>query len=196
MKKEHVLMLVAGFVLGSVVTFILMKQNEAQQPASAPAVASGTASGTGPATPQGGTPAFDPNQHNSMIAQFIKKAKADPKDAPSKIMLGNIYYDKGDYQEAIPWYEEGLKLEPTNTDVLVDLGICYRELKQSEKALALFDKALQVDPKKKQALYNKVVVYSADLKQLDKARQVLQVLEREYPGDPVVQQLKDGMPKG
>ncbi len=190
MKKEHVLMLVAGFVLGAVVTFILMKQYQAQQavPSAAPAGAA--------APPAGGQPSFDPNQHNSIIAQFIEKAKADPKDAPSKIMLGNIYYDKGDYAEAIPWYEEGLKLEPTNTDVLVDLGVCYREIKQPDKALSLFDRALQVDPKKKQALFNKVVVYAMDLKQMDKARAVLQALEREFPGDAAVQQLKDNLPKG
>lgn len=193
MKRDHILMLVAGFVLGGVVTFIVMKQAGFQTP-QAVAPSSMPAAPQAPSTGSG-QPGFDPDQHEAMIAQFIEKAKSDPKDAASKIMLGNIYYDKGDFIGAIPWYEEALKLEPQNTDVIVDLGVCYRENKQSQKALQLFDRALAVDPKKKQALFNKAVVYGVDLKDGAKAREILGLIEKDYPGDPMAAQLRDSLPK-
>lgn len=189
MKREHLLLLAAGFVLGAVVCYIVMKQQAVPQtlPASTPAPAPAGA-------PMGGeAPAFDPNQHNSMIAGFIEKAKSDPQDVQSKVMLGNIYYDKGDFQSAVPWYEEALRLQPTNTDVTVDLGVCFRELGEFQKALALFDQALKVDPVKKQALYNRVVVYGMDLKQKDKAEAALKDLEKAYPGDPAIAQFREAL---
>ena len=191
MKKEHVLMLLAGFVLGAVVCYVLMKQQAqgAPVPVSTPAASQGNAPGTDAA------PNFDPNQHDSMISQFIEKAKADPKDFESKMMLGNIYYDKGDFSEAIPWYEEALKLQPENTDVTVDLGVCYREMKAYNRALEHFDRALKVDPLKKQALYNRIVVYGVDLKDKAKADQALAAFEKAYPGDAAIQQIQDALPK-
>jgi len=188
MKKEHVLTLLAGFVLGAVVCYIVMKQ-QAQTQVSPAVPAAATPPGAGAGEP----PSFDPNQHDSMIAQFIEKAKSDPKDFQSKMMLGNIYYDKGDFAEAIPWYEEALKLQPENTDILVDLGVCFREMKAYNRALELFDRALKLDPVKKQALYNQIVVYGMDLKQKDKADQVLKAFEKAYPGDPAVQQFRDAL---
>jgi len=193
MKKEHVLVLLAGFVLGLVVCYIVMKQ-QAQTQGPAPAATASAQPDPGPGSPPGEPSSFDPNQHNSMIAQFIEKAKSDPKDFQSKMMLGNIYYDKGDFSEAIPWYEEALKLQPGNTDILVDLGVCFREMKAYNRALELFEQALTIDPVKKQALHNRVVVYGMDLKQRDKADQALKAFEKAYPGDPAIQQLKDALP--
>lgn len=190
MKKEHVLMLLAGFVLGAVVCYILMKQ-QVQPPGTAGTAPAAVQPGPGAGEP----PSFDPNQHSTMIGQFIEKARNDPKDFQSKMMLGNIYYDKGDFSEAIPWYEEALKLQPENTDVLVDLGVCFREMKAYNRALELFEQALKIDPNKKQALYNRIVVYGIDLKDREKADQALKAFERAYPGDPAIQQVKESLPR-
>ncbi len=192
MKKDHLLMLVAGFVLGAVVTFIVIRQSGLQpQGEAVPAAPQASSQAQGGS----GEPAFDPGQHEAMIAQFIEKAKSDPKDSASRIMLANIYYDKGDFIGAIPWYEEALKLEPGNSDVAVDLGVCYREDKQYQKALQLFDRALSADPKKRQALYNKAIVYGVDLKNPNKARQELDELDKFYPGDQQAAQLRESLPK-
>ncbi len=192
-KRDHILMLAAGFVVGAVVTFIVMKQTGLQAPqAVAPP---STTAASQPSSTGAGQPAFDPDQHNAMITQFIERARSTPKDASSKIMLANIYYDKGDFAGAIPWYEEALKLQPENSDVIVDLGVCYRENKQYQKALQLFDQALAVDPKKKQALFNKAVVYGLDLKDGTKAREILGLIEKDYPGDPMAAQLRGSLPK-
>lgn len=191
MKKEHILMLVAGFVLGAVVCFIVMKQQAAQQPAPAP-IQAAQPTGTQGAAQQ---PVYDPNQHMATLAQYIAQAKADPKDAASRISLGNIYYDIGKYAEAAPWYEEAIRLQPTNTDATVDLGVCYHNLGQNEKAIALFDQALKLDPVKKQPLMNRVIVYgTAGLNDKAKSEAALRDFEKAYPGDPAIPQLKEMIP--
>ncbi|MEJ2367190.1 MAG: tetratricopeptide repeat protein [Acidobacteriota bacterium] len=191
MKKEHLLMLVAGFVLGAVVCFIIMKQYNSQEQAKMSMAAQQAAQGQSqPQQPaQNGKADFNQQQHNAEIEQFIAKAKADPNDLQSKVMLGNIYYDMGDYAKAIPWYEDALKINNQDTDVMVDLGVCYRQEKNPEKALALFKKALTLDPSKKQALFNQVVVYKVDLHQDAMARKIFKKYQELFPGDASVKEL-------
>lgn len=185
MKKDAILFVFAGFVLGSVVTFIVMNMLEAKN------VPQKTQSVQTPNIPQ---EEMNPSEHQSMMMQFIESAKQDPTNIQARITLGNIYYDRGKFEEAAKWYEEALALDPKNTDVLVDLGVCYRE-KNPQKSIELFDTALKVDPKKQQALFNKVIVYLFDLKDVQKAKESLQKLEENYPDLPMIPQLKEELKK-
>lgn len=196
MKKEGLLMLIAGVVLGTVLGFIGTRQFYVDRAGSAAAQAQQQAVSAAPA--QGGQPgqeAFDPAQHESMLAAIKAELEKDPTNVEKRVMLGNIYYDGQKYDQAIPWYQEALKLDPNNTDVLVDLGVCLRNLKRYDEALAMFDRALKVDPGKKQALFNKVVVYHFDVKDKAKADAVLKDLTARYPDDPMVKQLVDEVKK-
>lgn len=191
MKKDALLFLFAGFVLGSVVTFVVMKSVE--QPPTAPAP---QAAASQPVPEEGAPPEeFNPEQHSSMMMQYVKQAKDDPNNLQARVTLGNIYYDRGKFSEAKVWYEEAVNLDPKNTDVLVDLGVCYREMKDPKKAMEYFDKALAVDPKKQQALFNKVIVALFDFKDIPAAKKNLTELEKNYPDNPMVKQLTDEIGK-
>lgn len=195
MKREGLMMLVAGVVLGAVLGFIATRQyyvgKLVQQPP--PQVADAQA---GAAQSQGQpSSGFDPAQHEAMLAQIKAELAQDPKNVEKRVMLGNIYYDAQKWSEAAPWYEEALKLAPTDSDVMVDLGICYRNESKPDQALALFDKALAVSPGKKQALFNKAVVYGFDLKDKAKADAIVKELQDRYPGDSMVKQLADELAK-
>lgn len=196
MKKEGLLMLIAGVVLGTVLGFIGTRQFYVGKAGSAAVQAQQQAASAAPeGTAQQGPEAFDPAQHESMLAAIKAELEKDPTNVEKRVMLGNIYYDGQKYDQAIPWYEEALKLDPNNTDVLVDLGVCLRNLKRYDEALAMFDRALKVDPGKKQALFNKVVVYHFDEKDKVKADAVLKDLTTRYPDDPMVKQLVDEVKK-
>jgi len=190
MKKDAFLFLFAGFVLGSVVTFIVMKNLEQKNPA--PQAQAGQAQ---PAPEAGAPEDFNPEQHSSMMMEYVKQAKDDPKNLQARITLGNIYYDRGKFADAKQWYEEALALDPKNTDVIVDLGVCYREAKDPKKAMELFDRALSVDPKKQQAMFNKVIVAIFDLKDIPAAKRHLAEFEKAYPDNPMVKQLKEEIEK-
>lgn len=190
MKKDALLFLLAGFILGSLATFVVMKGLEEAKPA--PAESGPEAASTEKETAPAG---MTPEQHSSILAEYMKQAKDDPKDLRSRLTLANIFYEKGKFAEAKGWYEESLKLDPKNTDIIVDLGVCYRELKDPAKAMGLFDEALKVDPKKQQALYNKVVVALFDLKDISAAKKFLGEYESAYPEDPMAEQVKEQIEK-
>lgn len=184
MKKESLLMLLAGVLLGAVLGFIGTREfYERKKAGSVPPPAAPAAS------PVQGNEGFDPDQHKAMVEQIQAEIAADPKNVDKRVLLGNIYFDGGKFDKAVPLYEEALKLDPANTDVLVDLGICQRNLGRFPEALELFDRALALDPKKKQALYNRVVVYHFDLKDPEKAEKALKDLESAYPGDEMAARL-------
>lgn len=184
MKKESLLMLLAGVLLGTVLGFIGTREYyERKKAGPAPPPAAPAAS------PAQGNEGFDPDQHRAMVEQIQAEIAADPQNAEKRVLLGNIYFDGGKFDKAIPFYEEALKLNPANTDVWVDLGICQRNLGRFQEALEHFDRALALDPQKKQALYNRVVVYHFDLKDPEKAEQALKDLESAYPGDEMAARL-------
>jgi cytochrome c-type biogenesis protein CcmH/NrfG len=186
MKKESLLLLVAGVLLGAVLGYIATREyyegKLAKAPPSAPPAQAGPVG-------QPASPAFDPDQHKAMLDQIRADIAANPADPEKRIMLANIYFDGGKFDQAIPWYEEALKLQPQNTDVLVDLGICNRNLGKMPEALAYFEKALGVDPKKRQALYNRVVVLLFDLKDKAGAERAMRDLEALYPDDEMTKRL-------
>ncbi len=191
MKKEALLMLVAGTILGAVMAFIATRQYyqdklAAVPPATAP-------SQIPPQEPMGGagaaTPDFDPAQHTAMVAEMEASVAKDPKNVEMRVQLANFFYDAQQWDKAVTYYEQALKLTPENTDVLVDLGVCYRNMKRPDEALTMFARALKVDPAKKQALYNEIVVYGIDKGDKVKARALLKDFEVKYPGEPAAQQI-------
>jgi cytochrome c-type biogenesis protein CcmH/NrfG len=202
MKREALLMLIAGAVLGGVLTFIGTRQyflgKMAEAPPTRPPVGGQpvpAAGGPVPGGAPGGAPAFDPNKHTAMVAQIQEELDKDPQNVEYRVMLGNIYYDQGKWDQAVTFYEQAVKLKPGDADVLVDLGVCYRNLKRPDEALAQFEKALKVEPGKKQALFNQVVVYGFDKGDKAKAREVLKELRAKYPDEPAGKQLSEELDK-
>jgi cytochrome c-type biogenesis protein CcmH/NrfG len=193
MKKESLLMLVAGVVLGAVIGFIVTREYYTKKMAAQPPAA------PGPAAPAQGPgqegPGFDPGQHDAMLAQIVADLEKEPANVEKRIMMGNIYYDRQKFKEAAGFYEQALKLQPDDTDVIVDLGVCYRNTGRLDEALAMFDKALAIQPDKKQALYNKVVVYGIDKGDEAKAREIIRDLKAKHPDDPMVKELEQALQK-
>jgi len=196
MKRESLLMLVAGVLLGAVLGFIATRQYYVDKLENAAAPQPPAAHENPGAPKQGqGAPNFDPEQHSAMLAQIKADLEKDPTNVEKRVMMGNIYYDGGKWADAITYYEQALKLDPKNVDVIVDMGICLRNLKKYDEAVAQFEKALAIEPGKKQALFNEVVVYGFDKGDKAKAQGILKDLKTRYPDDPMVQQLDQELKK-
>ena len=190
MKKEGLLMLVAGAVLGAVLGFIATNSYYTQKMASAPPAAAPQEAQAQQGQGQGqGEQGFNSAQHEAMLAQIKEELAKDPTNVEKRVLLGNIYFDAKKFDEAIPWYEQAVKLDPKNTDVMTDLGVCYRNVGKPDEALAMFQKALSVDPGKRQALFNEAVVYGFDKGDKAKARVIVKELQAKYPDDSMIQQL-------
>lgn len=72
--------------------------------------------------------------------------KLNPPDSKAPYYLGNLFYDKRQYADAIVNWELSAQLDNTFPTVLRNLGIAYfNKLAQPEKALQHFEKAFALD---------------------------------------------------
>jgi cytochrome c-type biogenesis protein CcmH/NrfG len=138
----------------------------------------------------------------AQIFELEKKTKENPSDVAAWTNLGNLYFDTGNYKEAISAYTQSVALDPNNADVITDLGIMYRRTGQPQKAIEAFDKAAKIDPRHETALYNKGIVLMHDLNDIDGAVKAWEELLKRNPsatsptGQPVknlVEKLKTSM---
>lgn len=195
MSKDALIVGIAGAFFGVLVGWIIGSQQAAPH-AAVPAAASAQSS----AAQSSGAPA-PPPLDESKAASMKTIADQNPRDADTRIQLGNMYFDAGRYQEAATWYEQALKLRPKDVNVSTDLGIAYYYMNDSDRALAQFDKSLEIDPKHAKTLLNigivrafgkqdlkgaaevwqKILVVAPDSEEAQAARQALDGLRSAHP---------------
>ena len=78
------------------------------------------------------------NQIDKALSEAQTAVAMDAKYAPARYILGNIYFTKEDYQNALPELEKVLLLAP-DFDSARALGLTYLYLKQPERAKLLFE---------------------------------------------------------
>ena len=193
MTRQSLLFGVAGVFFGILVGWIIGSQQTApprqQMMAEAP-------SGSAPAQ-QNPPPALD----EARVSALQQSAERDPRDAASRVELGNLYFDSERFPEAARWYESALEIDPKNVNASTDLGITYYYMKQADRALAQFDRSLEIDPKHSKTLMNigivrafgkedldgaikswkRLIEVAPDSEEARRARQAIQALENHPP---------------
>jgi tetratricopeptide (TPR) repeat protein len=72
--------------------------------------------------------------------------EANLADAKAPYYLGNLFYDKRQYDTAITLWERSVAIDPNFATTWRNLGIAYfNKLKKSDQALAAFEKAFQLN---------------------------------------------------
>lgn len=85
---------------------------------------------------------------NSLYAVVALKAALEvhPEDANAHYLLGNIYYDKRQYEPAIKNWEKALELNPKFPTVWRNLALAYfNKKKESKKAVEYMEMAFKLD---------------------------------------------------
>ncbi len=158
-KRET--MLITGFVCVAV-GFILGVAFSAYKGASRVPIQAQAPQSMAPQQPitqdQGPTP-----QQARIIQNLELRTSMDPQDIEAWTVLGNTYFDAGQYDEAIGAYNKSLSLAPDDPNVWTDLGIMYRRTGQPQKAIEAFDKAISIDPAHENSWFNKGIVLMHDL---------------------------------
>ena len=86
-----------------------------------------------------------PNRLEVILALEVAQ-KANPKDAKAPYYLGNLWYDKRQYSEAIACWEMSAAIDTTFPTVLRNLALAYfNKLQQEEKAVQYLEKAFSLD---------------------------------------------------
>lgn len=103
----------------------------------------------------------------SRILQLEQFLESNPKDDKAWAQLGNLFFDSGQYANAIESYKKSLEINPDQIGVVTDMGVMYRRNKQPEKAIEAFDTAIDLDPSFETARFNKGIVLLHDLNDVD-----------------------------
>jgi tetratricopeptide (TPR) repeat protein len=89
---------------------------------------------------------FFPNRLED-IAALQLATHLNPADAHAPYLLGNLWYDKRQYKEAIAAWELAAARDPTFPTALRNLGLAYFNKRHApEKALQCYEKAFALDP--------------------------------------------------
>ena len=83
--------------------------------------------------------------------------------------LGDRYFRKGSYDQAVAAYTEYLRLNPTDLKTLYNRGRAYQELGKDEKALEDFQKVIKQDPTNVNALLSVANDYFVRLRDFENA---------------------------
>lgn len=79
---------------------------------------------------------------------------ANPSDARAHYYLGNLFYDKKRYEEAIHEWESSVQIDPSYAIPWRNLGIAYFNVrKDADGALGAYDNALKANPDDARLLY-------------------------------------------
>jgi tetratricopeptide (TPR) repeat protein len=184
MKTESTVYAIAGVIFGLIAGWMIGTQQAAQRvPTAAPAAASAPAA----ANEQGSRAAvLDETQVNALKTV----AEREPKNAQSRVQLGNLYFDAERYDDAIKWYTEAVALLPNDVNVSTDLGVCLYYTNQPDKALAQFDHSLKIDPNHAKTLLNVGIVRAFGKQDLGGATEVWQKVIKLAPDSPEGQAAK------
>jgi len=80
------------------------------------------------------------------IAALELAIRLNPSDAKAPYYLGNLFYDKRQYGEAISYWEMAAEKDPRFPTVLRNLGIAYfNKRNDTERAVSCFEKAFELD---------------------------------------------------
>lgn len=193
MHKGSVFFGLAGVFFGLLVGWIIgSQQGVGQRRATVAAQPSAAA-------PAPGTAQAAPPLDATRAATLEATADSNPKDAETRVQLGNLYFDAERYAEAIQWYDGALKVDPKNVNASTDLGIAYYYTNKPDLALAQFERSLAIDSTHSKTLLNIGIVRAFGKADLEGAAQAWQKVIDLAPGSPeaaVAKKGLDGMREG
>jgi len=88
-------------------------------------------------------------------AGFYEKGAVVAFDALSYNVSGDLYFDEGDYKQAIREYRAGLQMRPDDVNLLNSLGVALAEINRHREAESCFSQVLHTEPQNYMALINK-----------------------------------------
>ena len=111
-----------------------------------------------PTSTSSGESMQSPASLNLEAQPLLDALRANPKDVPVLVKLGNLYYDHKFWSEAIRYYQQALDIRPDDLDVRTDMGTAYFYSGFADKALEQFNQVLKKSPNYPNTLFNLGIV--------------------------------------
>jgi tetratricopeptide (TPR) repeat protein len=74
--------------------------------------------------------------------------------------LAIVYYDLGDFDEAIDLYNDTIDVDPNYAQAYTGLGLIYYTLEDYEEAIENFDQAIEINPGFSDPYANRALTYA------------------------------------
>lgn len=124
------------------------------------------------------------------VGELQTALQKDPESPKLLTSLGNVLYDREDWDGAIRAYEKARRKAPADPNLLSDLGSAYRYRGDFKRAISFFERARAADPGHWQSLLNLVLVNAFDTRDADAARRCLAELKRRFPEIPNLERIE------
>jgi len=118
------------------------------------------------------------------VASLQRELDRDPENPELLTRLGNLHYDREEWDRAIELYERARRKAPKNAALLTDLGAAHRNRGEFQLAVSYFRKAREANPEHWQAILNEVLVEAFDRKDSAAAQKAFDDLKRQFPQIP------------
>lgn len=96
------------------------------------------------------------NQIDAAFTNIQKSIKLNGSEAYSIGLRGQIYLQKGEFQNALEDFDKSIKLMPQMPNYYIDRGITHLALGNKAKAQADFDKFLEINPRGKKYMDKRI----------------------------------------
>src|SRR6185369_2392397 len=120
------------------------------------------------------------------LAEAEAAVSRDPENPELLRRVGNLHYDREEWDAAIAAYEKARRKAPKDADLLADLGAAHRNRGELKLAVSYFRKAREIQPDHWQALVNEVLVEAFDRKDADAAQKAYDELKKRHPEIPQI----------
>ena len=88
---------------------------------------------------------------DKQFKELSEAVMSNPSDDRAHNTLGNWFYDRSEYDKAIPCYEKAKAIRPAESVYELNIGDAYRGLSNWDKAIEHYQKVAELDPKSDRA---------------------------------------------
>jgi hypothetical protein len=134
------------------------------------------------------------NLPDSAILSFAAATRADTSFPDVYLSLGDLYFQKGQYNEAAVCYRHFINILPIEFAGYGKLSYSYFKMNNIEQSLQVSFEAMQKIPGSPDPYFNVIQTFIAT-EQLDSAKYYLGKVQQLAPGDARVQQLQQQLNK-
>ncbi|MBR6163139.1 tetratricopeptide repeat protein [bacterium] len=118
---------------------------------------------------------------DASIASYQIAYNLSPDDLDIYLNLGNVFYEKNEYDNALTVYRKALEKTPYSSRLHCNLGYLYWGKGNIDEAIKEYEKAIRFDPNYDIAYNNLGVIYLDDLGRVQKAIELFEEAARCNP---------------
>ncbi len=118
---------------------------------------------------------------DAAISSYQNAYNLNPNDIDIYLNLGNVYFEKGSYDNALIVYKKALENSPHNARLHCNLGYLYWGKGNVEEAVKEYEKAIKYDNTYDIAYNNLGVIYLDDLGRVKKAIELFEAARKYNP---------------